>query len=148
MILNGHQKKTFSKKQIIATKMRGFFFFFRSQIMFAYFSKKRYFYKNIFFHSQPPKNIFSLSIFWNFHFSYFVWEPFSSHLNNCPKNIFAPLHIVFLRWPKNNVKLGQNKQKQILDQIWAILDQILIQKTQILDPILSLQHTYIHIYIL
>ena len=67
------KKGTIFQKQIVATKMRGFFSF-RTQIVFDYFSEKWQFTtKNIF--SQPPKKhnflcfFFEIFIFHGFSFS-------------------------------------------------------------------------------
>ena len=116
------------------------FFTFRTQIVFAYFSKKWQFYKQIKSSSQPPKNTIFLGFFLKFSLSMFfmfclflfpTWKrqkqkvhiffrkPFFWHLDKLPKNYFrTPTHyLCFLRYPQNTIKLGKNKQKKVLDQV-------------------------------
>ena len=49
----------------------------------------------------------------------FFRKPFFWHPDKLPKNYFrTPTHyLCFLRYPKNTIKLGKNKQKKILDQV-------------------------------
>ena len=76
----------------------------------------------------------------------FFRKPFFWHLDKLPKNYFrTPTHyLCFLRYPKNTIKLGKNKQKKILDQVltqpWT---RFWLKKPQILDQVLTLQHIYI-----
>ena len=166
----GTKKSDIFQKQIVATKMRTFFTF-RTQIVFAYFSKKWQFYKQIKIPSQQPKKHYFSGLFLKFSFSIFfmfclflfpTWKRqkqkvhifFSKtlfwHLDKLPKNYFrTPTHyLCFLRYPKNTIKLGKNKQKKILDQVltqpWT---RFWLKKPQILDQVLTLQHAYIYIYI-
>ena len=122
--------------------------------------------KNIFLHNHPKNTIF-LGFFWNCLFPFFHVFSFSFsnikktktksahffsktlfwHLDKLPKKYFrTPTHyLCFLRYPRNTIKLGKNKQKKILDHIltqpWTTF---CLKKTQILDHILSLQHIYIY----
>ena len=111
----GTKQRTIFQKQIVATKTRTFFTF-RTQIVFAYFSKKWQFNKKRpFFFTTTPKTLFS-GLFWNcpfpfFHIFLFTFfptlkrqkqkvrvffeNPFFDTLTNCPKNICAPLHTIW-----------------------------------------------------
>ena len=122
------------------------------------------------FSSQPPKKHYFSRLFLQFDFSifscflFFVFQhridknkkctfffenPFFDTLTNCQKIIFAPLHTIlcFLRYPKNTIKLGKQANKKLGPSFDATLDQVLTQKTQILDQVLTLQHIYIYISI-
>ena len=134
------------------------FLTFRTQIVFAYFSKKSHFYKKktIFVHNHPKNTIF-LGFFLMFVFqffscflffflqhkkdknkkcTFFFETPFFDNLTNCQKNIFAPLHTicVFLRCPENTIKLGKTSKKNLGPSFDATLDQVLTQKTPNLGP--------------
>ena len=54
------------------------------------------------------------------------------------------LFVFFLRYPKNTIKMGKNKQKKILDQVltqpWT---RFWLKKPQILDQVLTLQQSII-----
>ena len=66
----GTRKSDIFQKQIVATKMRTFFTF-RTQIVFAYFSKQWQFYKKKHFSSEPPKNTIFLFFFLDSIFPFF-----------------------------------------------------------------------------
>ena len=54
---------------------------------------------------------------------------------------------VFFKIPKKHYKIGEKQAKKNLGPSFdATLDQVLTQKTQILDQVLTLQHIYICIY--
>ena len=104
----GTKKRTISPKQIVAAKMRAFCTF-RTQLVFAYFSKNAI-KKSIFLHNHPKTQFFCF--FLKFSFSNFVIfslllcptlkdknkkhfsKPLLWHLNNLQRNIFAPLHTI------------------------------------------------------
>ena len=66
------QKRTIFQKQIIATKMRACLTF-RTQMVFANFSKKCHFSKKDLWASQPPKEHYFSVCFFLFHFSSFLF---------------------------------------------------------------------------
>ena len=121
------------------------------------------------FSSQPPKKHYFSGFFLKFSFSifscflffffqhkkdknrkctFFFENPFFDTLTNCQK-IFSHtyrLFVLFLRYPKNTIKLGKKQAKKNLGPSFdATLDQALTQKPQILDQVLTLQHIYIYI---
>ena len=137
--------------------------------MFAYFSKKWQFYKKkTFFFTTTQKTLFFWVFFEIFFFHFFHVFSFSfsnikktktksAHFfsktlfltpwQTAKKYFRTPTHyLCFLRYPKNTIKLGKNKQKKILDHIltqpWTTF---WLKKPQILDHILTLQHIYIYI---
>ena len=159
------QKRTIFQKQIVATKMRSFFTF-RTQIVFAYFSKNAISAKKHLLCSQPPKNtifqsfsfflifasmLFIFSLFLsptykrqNKECTFFSENPLFDTLTNWPKNIFAPLHtICVFKITKKHYKIGEKTSKKKLGPRFdATLGQVLTQKNQILDQVLTLQHIY------
>ena len=161
----GTKGRTIFPKQIVATKMRTFLTF-RTQIVFAYFSKNWHFYKKDHFGSQPPqKQYFSGFSFWNFRFPIFscflfffrqhkkkktktkcahFFKTFFDNLTNCQKYFRTPL-FVFFKIPQNTIKLGKNKQKildQVLTQPWT---KFWLKKTPNLGPNFD-STAYIYIY--
>ena len=144
----GTKKRTTFPKQIVATKMRTFLTF-RTQIVLANFSKKWHFYKKGPFVHNHPKNTIFLGCFWNVCFPFFhvfsfsfsnlkktktksahffsktlFWQP-----DKLPKNYFhAPTLFVFLRYPKNTIKLGKPAKTNLGPSFDATLDQVLTQK--------------------
>ena len=160
MTLNGHQKKYHFPKTDSCNENAHLFFTFRTQIVFAYFSKKWHLYKKrpVFF-TNTQKTLFS-GLFLNFLFpsfscflffflqhkktktksAHFFRKPFFWHPDKLPKNYFrTPTHYLFLIYPKNTIKLRKNKQKKILDQVltqpWT---KFWLKKPQILDQVLTL----------
>ena len=123
--------RTIFPKQIVAS-----FFYLPNTIVFAYFLLKMPFYQKI-LHNHPKTLFFCF--FWSCPFHFYIFSIFFSqhtkktktkswHPNKQPTKVFShPLHtIVFLRYPKNTIKLGKNTQSKI----------------QILDQVLTLQHIY------
>ena len=109
------------------------------------------------FFTTTQKTLFFWAFFWNFPFpcfscfvffffqhekdknkkcTFFFENPFFDTLTNCQKIIFAPLHTicVFLRYPKNTIKLGKKAKKKLGPGFDATLDQVLTQKTPNLGP--------------
>ena len=121
--------------------------------------------RTIFVHNHPQNTIFLGFFFWNFRFPFF--HVFSFSFSNIKKTKTKSAHFfsktlflttwqiaqkifshpytlfVFLRYPKNTIKLGKNKQKKILDQVltqpWT---KFWLKKPQILDQVLTLQHMW------
>ena len=144
MTLNGHQKKYHFPKTDSCNENAHLFFTFRTQIVFAYFSKKWHFYKKrpVFF-TNTQKTLFFWAFFEIFFFHFFHVFSFSFsnikktktksahffsktlfwHPDKLPKNYFrTPTHyLCFLRYPKNTIKLGKNKQKKSWTKFWRNL---------------------------
>ena len=116
------------------------FFYLPNTNSVCLFFKKCHFCKKHLLCSQPPqKHYFSVFFFLKFSFSmFFIFSLFSFsnikktktksahffsktlfwHPDKLPKIIFAPYTLfVFFRQPKNTIKLGENKQNKILDQV-------------------------------
>ena len=142
-LLMGTKKSDIFQKQIVATKMRTSFTFWTLSV-FAYFSKKWQFYKKKHFSSQPPKNTIFLGFFWNFLFpfffscflffffqhkkdknkkcTFFFENPFLTPWQTAKKYFRTPTHyLCFLRYPKNTIKLGKNKQTKSWTTFWRNL---------------------------
>ena len=134
------------------------FFTFRTQIVFAYFSKKWHFYKKktSFLHKHPKNTIF-LGFFWNFLFPFF--HVFSFSFSNIKKTKTKSAHFfsktlfltpwqtakklfshpytlfVFFKIPKKHYKTGEKQAKKNLGPSFdATLDQVLTQKNPNLGP--------------
>ena len=162
------QKGPYSKTDSCNENVR--FFTFRTQIVFAYFSKMPFLQKTLFFVHNHPKTLF----FWPFFeiFVFHVFHMFSFSFSNIKKtktksahffsktlfltpwqtakNYFrTPTHyLCFFKITKKHYKIGKKPSKQNLGPSFdATLDQVLTQKTQILDQVLTLQHAYIYISI-
>ena len=98
------KERTIFQKQIVATKMRIFFFTFRTQIVFAYFSKKWQFYKKRpFFFTTTPKTLFSGFFFNNFPCPFFSYFPFYFFQHKKDKIKSAPFFSKTLFWHPDNV---------------------------------------------
>ena len=140
----GTRKKWHFPKTDSCNENAHLFFTFRTQIVFAYFSKKWQFYKKKTFSSQPPKKHYFLGFFWNvlfpfFHvFSFFFFQhkkdrnkkctlffenPFLTPWQTAKKYFRTPAHYLcfFLRYPKNTIKLGKNKPKKSWTKFWRNL---------------------------
>ena len=81
--------------------------------------------------------------------AHFFSKTFFWHPDKLPKNYFrTPTHCLCFKIPKKHYRIGENKQKKILDQVltqpWT---KFWLKKPQILDQVLTLQHIYIYIHI-
>ena len=135
----GTKKSDIFQKQIVATKMLTFFTF-RTQIVFAYFSKKWQFYKQIKISSQPPKKhyfsrfffeIFPFHVFHVLSFSFSNMKKtktksahfFSKTLFLTPwqtaKKLFSHPYTLFVSFkiPPKHYQTGEKQAKKILDQV-------------------------------
>ena len=136
MTLNGHQKKWHFPKTDSCNENAHLFFTFRTQIVFAYFSKKWQFYKiKTFFLTTTQKTLFFWAFFWHYIFPFFscflffffqhkiiknkkctfIFEnPFLTPWQPAQKIIFAHLHtICVFKIPQKHYKTGEkNKQKK------------------------------------
>ena len=170
MTLSGHQKKYHFPKTDSCNKNAHLFFTFRTQIVFAYFSKKWHFYKErpVFF-TNAQKTLFFWAFFEIFFFHFFhvfsfsfsnikktktkSTRFFSKTLSLTPwqtaKKIFSHPYtlFVFFKIPKKYYKTGEKQANKNLGPSFdATLDQVLTQKTPNLGP--SFDSTaYIYIYI-
>ena len=147
-----------------------FFFTFRTQIVFAYFSKKWQFYKKKTFSSRPPKNTIFLGFVLNFSFFQFfhiILFPFS----NIKRTTKIKVHIFFenpflppwqtvkkcshpytlfviLNIPKKYYKTGEKTSKKNLGPSFdPTLDQVLTQKNPKSWTKFWLYSIYVYIYI-
>ena len=121
--------------------------------------------KTSFLHKHP-KTLFFWAFFEFFHF----FHVFSFSFSNIKKTKTKSAHFfsntlfltpwqtakklfshpytlfVFFKIPKKHYKIGENKQKKILDQVltqpWT---KFWLKKPQIVDQVLALQHIYIYI---
>ena len=157
------QKKDHFPKTDSCNENALFLFTFRTQIVFAYFSKKWQFYKKPFFFTTTQKTPFFPAFFEIFLFHFFIFSlllfsnmkktktksahfffgnPFLDTLTNCQK-IFEHPYTLFeiLNTPKNTYKTWEKQAKIILDQVltqpWT---KFWLKKPQILDQVLTLQH--------
>ena len=142
---------------------------FRTQIVFAYFSKKCHFNKKTFLFTTTQNTILlfflklSFSIFSSFRFCFiqhkktkkstFFRNPFFD-TSTTFKTIFrTPIHYLCFSWySQNTIKLGEKLAKTNLGQIFdSTLARFLTQERPNLGQILTPQHAYIkthtHIYI-
>ena len=126
-----------NKNFFTTTQKTLFFLFFFEIFLFHVFHVLSFSFSNMKKTKTKSAHFFSKTLFW--------------HLDKLPKNYFrTPTHyLCFLRYPKNTIKLGKNKQKKILDQVltqpWT---RFWLKKRQILDQVLTLQHIYIYTYVL
>ena len=160
------KKSTIFPKQIVATKMRAFFYRLNTNSVCQFFKKMTFLQKKEHFSSQPPKKHYFLGFFWNFPFpcfsycpfylfqhkkdknkkcTFFFENPFLTPWQTAKKSFSHPYTLfVFFRPAKNTIKLGKNKQKTILDgfstQPWTDFQ---LKNPQILDGFSTLQHIYV-----
>ena len=125
----------------------------------------------IFFCWQPPQKDYFLGFFWNFRFpcfSYFLKflhqhkkrqkqkctsffkTPFLTPWQTAKIYFRTPTHYLcaFFKIPEKHYKIGGKQATRILDQVLMQLwTKFWLNKPQILDQVLTLQHIYICVYI-
>ena len=163
----GTKKRTIFQKQIVATKMRTFFYLPNTNSVCLFFPKMTFWQKKTIFLHNHPKTLFFWVLFLKFSFSLFFQiflftfsnikktKTKSAHFFSrtlflttwqIAKKIFSHPYTLFviLNIPKKHYKIGKkNKQKNILDQVltqpWT---KFWLKKPQILDQVLTLQYIY------
>ena len=147
-------------KNRVSTKMR-VFFTFRTQIVFAYFSKMSFWQERP-FSSKSPKNAIFL-FFWNVPFPFFHFlfcfiqhknknahlfrKPFFDTLTNCPKLLSHPYTLfVIFKIPPKHFKIGGKGKTNLRPSFDPTLEQVLTQKPNLGTSFDSRAHIYIYIY--
>ena len=157
-------RKVHFPKQIVSTKIR--VFSFRTQIVFASFSKNATLAKNN-FRSQPPKTLFFSFLFEivlsNFIFSLFsfsnikrpktksallFWKTlFLTPQQPAKKDFRTPTHYLWIENTPKHSRIGEKKQNKFWTNFWRALGPIVDSNKAKIGPNFdtSIQHVCIYI---